>query len=217
MLRAACFALIASLASAAHAEIQQGMQPVAGTASTVTVGDVMLKEYRVVGGPRIVLRGSISARWGSLEQVDLPAGTALAVIRQKHLKACQTRTNLGWENCVIDANNDGAIDRVSFNDVGGAKDVNPPVPYELAPVQVSPNPRLGEGDDFKKELVFTGATADTITISYREYVNDLARPAFTEQLTVPLSKSFPQEIAVKGHVFSLSSLDGMGLHYTVEK
>lgn len=118
---------------------------------------------------------------------------------------------------MIDTNDDGAIDRVSFNDVGGAKDVIPPVHYELGPVQLGVNPRSGEGNDFKKELVFTGATADTITITYREFVNDLARPAFTEQLTVPLTKTYPQRIAVKGHIFDIRGIDGMGLSYTFEK
>jgi hypothetical protein len=117
----------------------------------------------------------------------------------------------------MDLNDDGAIDRVSFNDVAGAKDVLPPVSYAIVPVEIGVNPRLGEGEDFKKELIFTGATADTLMVTYREFVSDLARPAFAEQLTIPLSKSFPQRIAVKGHVFMITAIDGMGMHYTREK
>jgi hypothetical protein len=209
--------LIVSLTTSAAAQIQQGIRPAIGAVTSITVGDVMLEEYRFVGSPGIVLRGPILANWGTLERVELPAGTPLAIIRQKHLKACQVRTNFGWDTCVIDSSDRGVIDRVSFNDVGGAKDVHPPVPYDLRPVRIGVRPRLGEGDDFKKQLVFTGATANALTLSYREFADDLARPAFTEQLTVPLSEPFPQRIAVKGHIFMVTSVDAMGLRYTIEK
>ena len=209
--------IIGLLATSALAQIQEGSKPAVGEIATASIGSPMLTEYRFRGVPGVVLHGDIAANWGTAESVALAAGTPLVIIRPKKVKACQTRTNLGWVNCVIDTDDDGRFDRVSFNDVGGAKNIVPPVPYDKEPVQMGVNARFGEGNDFKRVYVFTGVSGDTLTISYREFVNDLARPAFTENLSLPLSKEFPQSIALKNRVFEITGVDGMGLHYKLVK
>lgn len=80
---ALCGAVLAfAVRDVATAQIQQGVRPAIGTATKISVGDVMLEEYRFVGLPGIILHGSISANWGNLERVDLADGTPLAIIRQ---------------------------------------------------------------------------------------------------------------------------------------
>ena len=69
------------------------------------------------------------------------------------------------------------------------------------------------GNNFRKLIIYSGVGDGTIKFSYREFTNDMARPAFTEELTLPLGKSFPQDVAIKDQVFTLISLDGMGLTY----
>ena len=93
---------------------------------------------------------------------------------------------------------------------------SPPFCGGLGLALVSIDPRFGEGDNFKRELIFTGAMPDTLTVSYREFINNLARPAFTEPLSIPLTKTFPQNISIKGHIIELIKIDGMGLHYTLK-
>ncbi len=209
--------IVMMLAASASAQIQQGTKPEIGVKSTASIGEEILSEFRFRGVPGVVLQGDIAANWGSAEIVSLPSGTPLAIIREKKTKACQSRTNWGWVNCVIDTDGDGRFDRVSFNDVAGAKDIVPPVSYLKAPVSMSVDPRFGEGNDFKRVYVFTGVSGNTLTISYREFVNNLARPAFTESLSIPLGSTFPQRVAIKGHVLEITGLDGMGLHYKLEK
>lgn len=201
----------------ASAQIQQGSTPQVGETATVPIGGEMLTEFRFRGTPGVVLAGDVRANWGAAENVELPAGTPLAIIRAKRVKACQSRTNFNWLNCVIDTDDDGRFDRVSFNDVAGAKDISPPVPYTKQPVRMGVDPRFGEGDDFKRVYVFTGASGNTLTVSYREFMNDLARPAFTESLTIPLASIFPQTVALKNRVFEIVGIDGMGLRYRLVK
>lgn len=207
----------AFLAAPAPAQIQQGVKPQVGVPSDAPIGEEILSEFRFRGVSGVQLQGDIQANWGSVESVSLPNGTQLAIIREKKTKACQSRTNLGWINCVIDTDGDGRFDRVSFNDVAGAKDITPPVAYQRIPIRMSVNPRFGEGDDFKRVFIFTGMAGATLTISYREFLNDLARPAFTESLSIPLTSTFPQKVAVKGHVLEIRGIDGMGLHYSVDR
>lgn len=42
--------------------------------------------------------------------------------------------------------------------------------------------------EFKKELVYTGISKNIINISYREYSNGIARPAFTQELKYDISE-----------------------------
>lgn len=211
-------AILVTVASSANAQIQQGTAPDVGQEATVPIGGEMLSEFRYKTLPGILLKSDLHLTGFVMGQsVDLRSGTGLAIIREKKLKACQTHTSVGWDVCVLDMDDDGKIERAALNSLSGAKDVVPPVAYEKGAVRVNVEPRLGEGDDFKRVLVFTGATADALTVSYREFVNDLARPAFTEALSVPLTRVYPQRVALKDHVFELEALDGMGLRYTLIK
>lgn len=211
---AAAFALATCPAGA---QLQRGIKPEVGEEVTAPIGGEMLAEFRFKGVPGIVLDGDIHMGFVMNQAIDLTAGSGLAIIRDKKLKACQTHNQFGWYTCVLDMDGDGRIDKVALNDVSGARDVIPPVPYKRAAVRMDVEPGMGEGDDFKKVLIFTGVSGDTITVSYREFVNDLARPAFTENLFIPLGKAFPQSIAVKEHVFQIIGIDGMGLHYKLVK
>jgi hypothetical protein len=67
----------------------------------------------------------------------------------------------------------------------------------------------------KQVVIFLGSTKDSLRLSYREFVNDMARPAFTEEYTFPLSSTFPQPISFKGVKMTIAGIDGEGLHYTV--
>jgi hypothetical protein len=61
-----------------------------------------------------------------------------------------------------------------------------------------PNPQLfeevdgdiigGYEDSFKAELIYTGKTDNIIRVSYREYKNDMARPAFSQELRYDLNE-----------------------------
>ena len=199
------------------AQVQQGFRPEIGEDATAPIGSEILTEFSFRGVPGVILEGDVAAQWGTVESVSLASGTPLAIIRKRRTKACQSRTNLGWLNCVIDTDSDGKFDRVSFNDVGGAKDIDPPVPFRIEPVRMGVNPRYGEGDDFRRVFVFTGVEGNTLKVSYREFNNNFARPAFTEQLSIPLASTFPQRVAIRNHIFEILAVDGMGLHYRIEK
>jgi hypothetical protein len=60
---------------------------------------------------------------------------------------------------------------------------------KLRPVEI-----LSEGL-YKQELIYNGKSKDTIRLSYREYIKDMARPAFFQDLTYDLLES--REIAFR--------------------
>lgn len=183
------------------------------------IGDVIWEQTAFNGVPGVVISGPVRANWGSAEVVNLPSGSGLMIIRDKKLKACRERTSLtisgmtilGWSDCLIDKDEDGKFELVSFNEVGGTKPISPPVAYLRETV-----PTVGVNEhSFKKTLTYLGKSGNDLKLSYREYSNDLARPAFTEELSLPLNPSFPQKFRVKGITFVINSIDGEGLGYMV--
>lgn len=58
-----------------------------------------------------------------------------------------------------------------------------------APVQFLKEGRVIQKGSLKFELIYSGKSKDVIKVSYREFKDDLARPAFTQDLSYDLSES----------------------------
>ena len=191
--------------------------PSKGEFVTASVGGTFWEHYKFDGMQGVIIDAPVKATWGSAEQVDLAAGTGLFILRERKLKACReqiTYSNLPgapsiWTNCLVDSEDDGKFDKVIYSSDGFAKRIEPPVPYKKGLIEIA-----GTGSsNFRKVILYSGVGENVIKFSYREFTNDMARPAYTEELAVPLGKSFPQDIAVKDSVFTLIGLDGMGVSY----
>jgi len=66
---------------------------------------------------------------------------------------------------------------------------------------------------FKKELIYSGKSGDTVNISYREYGDDYARPAFAQELKYDLKSS--KEIRFQNYRFSVLSADNSSIKFKV--
>ena len=212
-------ALAVGVSGGARAQLVTQSTP-KGEVRTAAVGGAVWESAKFTGAPGVILGAAVQANWGSAEIVDLPPGTALMTIRAKKLKACRERivTRMGgysfggWKDCLIDTNQDGLFDRVSFNEVAGAKDIVPPVAYtkEMVPVD-----GIGSAS-FRKIVTYLGRSGSDIRLSYREFSNDMARPAFTEDLTLPVPETFPQTMQVKDLKLTLLGIGPSGLTYRIE-
>ncbi len=208
---------ILGMAISVPANSEERVTPALGEAQQATAGSQIWEYYRYAGVEGVIIEAPITARWGSAEQVDLAAGEGLFIIRPRKLKACRDRVTYSnlpgapsiWTNCLVDSEDDGRFDKVIYSADGFSKSVIPPVPYRRGTVEVD-----GTGaNNFRKVITYSGVGEGVIRFSYREFRNDMARPAYSEDLTLPLGKSFPQDVAVKDVVFTLLGLDGMGLKY----
>lgn len=68
------------------------------------------------------------------------------------------------------------------NESAAMSDDHPGITFERTTAE-----RWGE-ESFKRELVYGGVSENTITILYREFLDDMARPAFSQELKYDLSK-----------------------------
>ena len=87
--------------------------------------------------------------------------------------------------CFIDVDNDGKFERLKaapgviwFESV-----ITPALEYEKSELII---PRT---DSFKYELLYQGITNGSLKLSYREYINDFARPAFFQDVTYDLDST----------------------------
>lgn len=68
---------------------------------------------------------------------------------------------------------------------------------------------------YKQELIYNGKSKDTIKISYREYRNDMARPAFFQDLTYDLLES--REIAFRDLRIVVIEATNSAITFSVKK
>lgn len=66
---------------------------------------------------------------------------------------------------------------------------------------------------FQRELIYNGGSGSVIIIKYREFINDLARPAFTQDLTYDLSKS--DIIGFRGARIRVLEADNISVKYKI--
>lgn len=88
--------------------------------------------------------------------------------------------------CFEDRDGDGVLDRNLETGRGVSLD------YKEEMVRVT-----STDDGFRYELIYQGTAAGVLHLLYREYVDDLARPAFSQELVYDLSGGFPLEIVFK--------------------
>ena len=67
---------------------------------------------------------------------------------------------------------------------------------------------------FRKEIVYQGAAGGILRLMYREFGDDLARPAFSQELTYDWSGD-PLSIAVKGARIEVLEAGNQGIRYRV--
>ena len=66
---------------------------------------------------------------------------------------------------------------------------------------------------FKQEIIFQGITGDEIKLSYREFKNNMSRPAFTQDLTFDILKD--KKVGFRGAIFEIIKASNTELKYKV--
>ncbi|MCV5664960.1 hypothetical protein OFN50_38635, partial [Escherichia coli] len=66
-------------------------------------------------------------------------------------------------------------------------------------------------DSFQQTLIYSGKVGNKINISYREFSNDMARPAFNNEAEYDLSES--NQIGYKGAVIDVLEADNTKITY----
>ena len=112
--------------------------------------------------------------------------------------------------CFLDRDNDGRFEKVKTapGGVWFERDVFPPFRYEKSELIV---PR---SDAFKYELLYQGVSKDTLRLSYREFLNEFARPAFFQDVTYDIEER-PSTITFRAVKIEVLDADNNKIVYRV--
>lgn len=210
--------ILATLSSATlHAQsLQEGRLPETGIVHTVPVGGVIHESFQYKLLPAYEITGDVNQTVSYMDIV-IPNRSKLIKVKSKvPLKACLVKIVEDYDSqifkrCLLDDDGDGVFDRIAPNDVAKAFPLDAPIPYKSSETKI-----IKTKGDFRKAITFLGVSNDTIRLSYREFLDDVARPAFTEEYTFPLSPSYPQVIAFKDIKMKVLGIDGAGIRYSIE-
>jgi len=90
-----------------------------------------------------------------------------------------------------------------------APQIKPAIDIERAESRVFPN--IG----FKRELIYLGGSKNAINIQYREFIDNYARPAFSQEIKYDISED--RVIGYKGARFEVIRADNSGITFRMLK
>lgn len=206
--------ILISLASGAWAQdVQIVSHPELGILTSSPAGGEIYSIEKIYSIEGVQLNAE--ARTGSwLVELEMaPKGAQLIAVKGgEEYKACvpEAGTVIASATCLIDEDRDGKFEAYSMELRGKSKKLRAPVPYNAIRIG------LDAKDDLKRVILYQGASSDSLRFSYREFKNDMARPAFTEELVIPREK-LPAMIMIKNIQMEIISVTGMGLQYRIDK
>jgi hypothetical protein len=197
---------------------KKGQEPSINVVSMANVGAVMFTEYNFSETTATRLVDAVNDTFGLGARVQAPAGTVLYAATVSGRQAYCTATAAYAEPlggfsrpvCFFDTDQDGLLDEYWVTGtVEAASRKVPPVQY----TQMQTTSNVGGG--FRKDLLYQGIQADTLRISYREYVDDMARPAFQQDLTYNIEKGQPTTVVFQNVRMEVFAADNSGVRYRV--
>lgn len=115
--------------------------------------------------------------------------------------------------CISDINNIGSFTHLSdLIRMHNIKLLDKPVKYKLLP-----SPPSFKAQSFRYEVLFQGKIGNKIKISFREFKENMARPAFTQNIDYELNKDGTTIIGFKGLRIEVIKVTNMDITYKVIK
>lgn len=192
-----------------------GTLPAAGSPAHASIGETLFSQYRYWRKTGYTLADSVTVSIGGgtvvanagefLFKAQVDGGVAFCTEKPTFKMIVGAKTA-----CFVDKNGDGSFDQVKVaSEVNwwGA-DLKPPAKYQVGEIVI---PKL---DAMKRELLYQGYSKGVLKLSYREYVNDMARPAFFQDVTYDVD-TFPTEVSFKAARLKLLKAGNNGIEYIV--
>ncbi len=199
-------ALTACTAIQNSSEVREGARYKDGESGSARVGEVMIDRYRyrteILAQPLAI----IPAASGRLQ---VRSGATLVGRKVDGEFAFCTRLE-GNFACFFDADADKAFDHVKVVNLGIASSkqvLTPAAPYTL-----SDAPRA---TGYRYELVYEGRSEQVIDLSYREFIDDMSRPAFEQDLHYTLTAEGTTEITFRSARLRIAAADNQAIRFDI--
>ena len=174
------------------------------------IGESIYSEFDYSVSPKAtVLNTSVISGNKIIENTEL-SGTQI----DGKLAFCISTYNYqsSWYPCFMDHDNDGIFDK--YTNLGDGfdnsfRDIGTEIKYKKS---LDP---LTAKTGFKKELIYQGSSNGKLSIAYREFTNDMARPAYSQNIDYDLDSSGSTVIGFKGARINVIKASGIFIEYKV--
>lgn len=181
-------------------------EPPLGVETEVTTGDVMLVQFerseiefaKLKHDVRVSKSGMVLPK-GLLLEASIEVGTG----RKEYCKGYEAAFY-----CLQDRNNDGSFEKAQI--LGGGR----PAPNFSARYELEYKP-AAELSGWRKELLYQGAAAGVLRITFREFGNDWSIPKTSQDLTYDLVAGDSTEVVYQGARLQILSAASNGARYKV--
>lgn len=219
--------LVAFLAGCANTSIQVhqsssvkpeiGTEPQVGKTHTASVGSVMFSQYKLWRVSSFRLSENYAGSIGGA-RVEITSNDNLVQATANSQDAYCTEFNTMRNifgvaikrTCFGGITPDGKVSSVMVPADAIWWSQNLPKPI-LVVRHEEAAPRSGS---YRNELVFLGAAGKVIRLLYREYMDDLVRPAYSQEVSYDVS-NLPMEISFRTAKFQVLELGGSTITYKV--
>jgi hypothetical protein len=194
-----------------------GQSPQIGSQATAPVGGTVFSQFRYWSRVGYRLDAPVNSSF-MLGRVAAAQGEPLiqAAIDGKDVLCTERRTYFDpvvgphRSTCFIVASGSGSFTRMTVAPgvVWVERDLPSPVAYSQSE-QIFPR-----SEAFKYELLYQGISGKTIRLSYREFINDMARPAYFQDVSYDISV-LPVTLTFKTVKLEVFSADNNALTYRV--
>lgn len=183
-------------------ELTDYITPETGSASTAFIGTPMVREWVTLTSDAIIL----DANFG-LKRITAyhPKGEYILIGKQDDVRVYQHSNTYydGWltrKSQLLEVP-DGTVYRKTYS---GTKEV-PRGKYRKEQVVTDAS------DPIEQRLIFTGSEGTTLKFAYREFLEGVARPAFSMDATYDISHD--STIRFKGLLLEVLAFDNRGITY----
>ncbi len=190
-------------------EYQTGSFPDLNVETTVNVGQTMVTEYDYLSQDRAILRETIGGSLWMGRNAAVAGSSLIAVMSSGQKTYCLPPGGYG-SPCVKDTNGDNFFDKASTMNAYGmlVNETNiDPVGYRQESQTIQ--------DGFKYELIYQGRDENVVRIAYREYTDNLARAAFSQDLTYTLDPTSITPVRFKDVSLNIREADNNQISFTV--
>jgi hypothetical protein len=198
-------------------EHKVGQVPALGSTQTAVVGDVLYSEFEYTGNSGAITSGAFEQRVG-LGSVRVPSNTTMVSSDIDGRKGYCSSTLTYYDplvgpytgTCWFDANNDSRFEEFWINPGGipYTYDADTPLVYKISEIS-------NAAGGFKYEIVYQGLDGAVLRMLYREYVDNMVRPAFQQDLTYNLNPSGPTLVRFRSVSIEVVAAGGSEITYVV--
>jgi hypothetical protein len=196
--------------------------PSLNTPARAMTGDNLYARYKTVTNQTytVTLENRARASMDLGNELDVSAGRQGPLLRTAH----SGRQAICWSSvtksvvtgashaCLVDNRDTGVFDAAMFQNRERDFPLVAPVPYTVAP---DPVDSRTVAPSFKREVLYQGVSKGTVKLSFREFSNDMARPAFTQDILYDLEPDGTALVVFRGLQVKILKAASAELDYVV--